>query len=72
MAKPLTNKERDRILEQYTHTIEGFTDESDIDASPEVRWFEEAYAYDTELLDLMRQVKEKKKRFLAVMAGKLN
>ncbi len=72
MAKLLTFQERNRILEQYTHTIEIFSNEEDIDASPEVQQFEEEYAYDEELSAQMRRAKEKKKNFLKIMSGKMN
>lgn len=68
MEKPLTYEERDRILEQYTHTIEEFDDEEKLQNSDEARFFEEAYADDAELSELMRKAKQRKLDFLAAMS----
>jgi hypothetical protein len=64
----MTDKERDRILEQYTHTIEEFNDEEKLLNSPEALAFEEAYADDAELPELMRRAKQKKLDYLFAMS----
>lgn len=69
---PLTTKEQDKILEQYTHTMEEFDDERKLLASEEVRRFEIDYAGDAQLTEWMRQAKEKKLQFLREMSARQN
>lgn len=68
----MTNKERDRILEQYTHTVEEFSSEEELNSSEEVRRFEEQYEEDEELPALMRAAKEKKIKFIEAASLKCN
>lgn len=64
----LTNMDRDIILSDYVHTMQGITDEEDLQTSPDVRQFEEDYKDDAELVELMRQAKEDRIGYLKKMS----
>lgn len=68
----MTNKERDRVLEQYTHTLEEFEDEEEIKNSEEIKAFEDAYANDAELSKLMRKAKQRKFDFLRAITRRFH
>lgn len=64
MAKPLTDKERDCILEQYVHTLELIDTEEELQNNAEANRFEADYADDEYLACQMPLAKKRRIDFL--------